>query len=68
MKDAALENVLDRILCATAEEIHPILNAVTERFGEVYPDHELLTLTVPGHDKQSHLDALQKSIDLIKRC
>ena len=68
MKDITLENVLDRILCATAEEINPVLNAVTERFGEVYPDHELLTITIQGHDKQSHLDALQKTMDLVSSC
>ena len=68
MKDVPLDTLLERIACANADENNSIINVLSERFGEVYPDHELLTITIQGHDKQSHLDALQKTMDLLKYC
>ena len=65
MQDIKLEKLLDRIYHATEEELNPILNAITERFSGFYPDWELLTLSVQGHDRDSHIEALQKSIDLL---
>ena len=68
MKEITLNVLLERIARADADEINAILNMVSERFGEVYPGYELLTITVQGHDPQNQIDALQKSIDLLKRC
>ena len=66
MQNITLEALLDRIYCATEEELNPILNAITERFGELWPEWELATLSIHGHDRESHLEALQKSIGLLK--
>lgn len=66
MKEVTLDVLLERIALADADEINAILNMVSERFGEVYPGYELLTITVQGRDAQSQIDALQKSIDLLK--
>ena len=66
MTNINLEDLLDRIYCATEEELNPIINAVTERFSEVHPDWELATLSIRGHNRESHLDTLQRSIDLLK--
>ena len=66
MQNMNLEVLLERIYCATEEELDPILNAIIERFGELQPEWELATLSIHGHDKESHIDALQKSIDLLK--
>ena len=68
MQTITLEELLDRIYQATAEELDPILNAATERFSELWPQWELATLSVHGHDRQSQIDALQKSIDLLSKC
>lgn len=68
MKDVPLGALLESIAYANADEINAIMNVLSEHFGEVYPDHELLTITIQGHDRQSHLDALQKSMDLLKSC
>ena len=65
MQSIELEELLHRIYCATEEEINPIIDAITERFSEVWPEWELLTLSVQGHDRDSHIEALQKSIDLL---
>ena len=66
MQNITLEALLDRICCATEEELNPIINAVTERFSEVHPEWELATLSIHGHDKDSHIDALQQCVDLLK--
>ena len=66
MTNINLEDLLNRIYCATEEEFNPILNAITERFGELWPEWELATLPIHGHDRESHLEALQKSIGLLK--
>ena len=67
MAEIKLEELLERIHCASAEELNPILDAITSRFGEVWPEWELVTLTVQGHSPEAHLAALQKSMDLIAR-
>lgn len=68
MTEINLEELLDRIYEASAEELNPILNAVTERFSELWPQWELATLSVQGHDRQNLADAMQKSIDLLGKC
>ena len=66
MKNINLEELLDRIHSADETEINPIINAITERFAEVWSEWELLTLSIQGHDNESRIDGLQKSIDLLK--
>ena len=56
------EELLNRILCSKEEELQPIINAVTERFSELRPEWELMTLSIQGHDRESHIKALQDSI------
>ena len=68
MQEITLDTLLERIAHAEADEITAIMNILSERFGEVNPGYELLTITIQGHDKQSHLDALQKTMDLLKYC
>lgn len=65
MSDINIEDLLDRIYCASAEELNPIINACMERFSEIWPEWELMTLSVQGHDRDSQIEALQKSIDLL---
>ena len=67
MRHIKLEELLDRIYCATEEELDLILNAITERFGELRPEWELAVLSIHGHEKESYIDALQKSIDLLSK-
>ena len=65
MHDINLEGMLDRIHCASAEELNPIINACMERFSEIWPEWELMTLSVQGHDRQSHIKALQDSLAVL---
>jgi len=66
MDNIKLEELLDRIHSADETEINPIIDAITERFSEVWPEWELMVLSIQGHDPESHIEALLKSIDLLK--
>lgn len=65
MADIKTEELLNRIHGADEEEINPIINAVTERFSELWPEWELMTLSIQGHDRESHVKALQDSITVL---
>ena len=66
MSNITLEALLDRIYCAQEQELDGVCKALTERFSEIYPEWELLILSVHGHDAQSHIDALQASMDFFQ--
>lgn len=66
MSNITLEALLDRICCAQEQELDGVCKALTERFSEIYPEWELLILSVHGHDAQSHMDALQASMDFFQ--
>jgi len=65
MKETTMQDLLDRILCADTRELRCILDAVMERFSELFPDQELLTLAVPGSDPDRQIAALQQAIALL---
>ena len=65
MKEISLEELLDRIYCSSIEEINPILNAIRERFGELWPEWELTTLSVHGHTDEDHAAALTQALALV---
>lgn len=65
MTDIKLEELLGRIYYANEAEINPIIDAITARFAEVWPEWELLMLTVHGHINANRIEALQKSIKLL---
>ena len=66
MKEITVDKLLSRIYFANDNEIKSIINATAERFSEIWPEWELLILSVHGHDRESHINALQKSADLLK--
>ena len=68
MPEITTHALLDRIYAATAEEIPAILNAVTERFSEVWPQWELMTLAAESQNAEAQIRALQQGIALIRQC
>ena len=66
-KTISVNALLDRIYSASPEELNSILNAASERFAEIYPEWELMTITVPGHDRDSHIQALKQSLSLLEK-
>lgn len=67
MKEISLEELLDRIYSSGIDEINPIIEALTERFGELWPNWELATLSIPGHTAEAHITAFQQALDLIRK-
>jgi len=67
MQEITLEALLDRILCADAEELSEIIDTVAERFGKLWPDWELTTLSIHGHTAEAHVSAFQQALDLIRK-
>lgn len=65
MKEIKLQDLLSRILCADAKEMHLILDAVSERFSEVFPESTLMTISAPGCDVDAQISELRKAIDLL---
>lgn len=65
MEHLIFQNLLDGILCADAGELRRILDTVMERFSELYPEQELMTLTVPGSDLDKQITVLQRTIALL---
>ena len=65
MKEITLEELTSRILCADPEELNGIIDAVVDRFTEVWPDWELATLSIPGHTAEARIAAFQQALDLL---
>ena len=65
MRQISSMELTDHILCADAKELFQILDAAAERFSELFPDRELLRLSVPGSDPESQIAELQKAILLL---
>ena len=42
-----MEHLLAQIACVDEYHINVILNAVLERYGELYPDWEISTFSIP---------------------
>ena len=67
MKEITTQELLRHIQLVEAEDMDQVLDAITMRFGQLWPEWELLTLSVPGHTAKVHIEALQKTIEYIKR-
>ena len=65
MNTITAQELLDRILCAEAHEFPSILDAVRERYPEVFPDLELLTFSVPGSSPEKQIELLQSAIRIL---
>ena len=60
-----LHTLPDQILNAPPEEFDSLIDALQERFSELHPGWELLTVTVRGHTDADRITALEKSIALL---
>ena len=65
MHKIALEELLNRILCADSRELFLILDTVSERFSELFPENELLTFSAPGSDTEKQIELLQSAIRIL---
>ena len=59
--------MIQQIKQAKAEELNDILLAVTERYKEVYPDWEIITISLEKSvDKNTQLDQLIAVLENMK--
>jgi len=65
MTDITLDELLDRIDHAEPKEIQTIMDALTDRFQTLWPQWDLLMLSVPRNDKKSRIRVLEQSISLL---
>lgn len=65
MDEITTQELLDRILCADAEELSEIITAVENRFREVWPDWDILIVSSEGRTPEAHIKALQSCIRTI---
>ena len=49
---ASFEDVLERILLASDKELNQILDAVTRRYCRLFPDWDILFLSLPREPEQ----------------
>ena len=65
MREITTQELIDRILGADSGEIFKFLDAVRERFSELYPDQELLTLAAPGSDARAQMEKLRIAASIL---
>ena len=65
MMEITTQALLERIGCAQKEELNEILTAVTERFREVWPEWDLLTISCEGRTQEDHIRTLEQAVRLM---
>ena len=65
MTELTVQQLIDRILRANTLELRQILDAVRERFSELYPNRELMTFCAPGSDPDRQIALLQDAVRLL---
>ena len=65
MQKSNLDELLDRIDCASPEEIRPIMDALADRFATIWTEWDLLMLSVPKNDRQGRIRTLERTISLL---
>ena len=68
MKEITSQELIDRILCADADELNDAIDALEKRFREVWPDWELLVISAEGHTPEQHIKTLQHCITIMTKC
>ena len=58
-----MKNLLDQIAHIDEYHINEILNAVLERYGQLYPDWEISTLSI--HKDQNRNHQIDRTIELL---
>lgn len=62
-----MSDILSKIQQADDNEINEIIDAITQRYSEVYPDWEIMFLALPRHDPDACLRKLEQISNFIKR-
>ena len=62
-----MEEMRQKIVQADAEAVDTLLTAVLARYGELYPDWEICTMSVrKDEDKAKQIDAIIRRLEYMK--
>ena len=65
MKEITTQVLLERIHCADGDELNEIISAATERFRELWPEWDLLTISCEGRNPEDHIRTLERAVCLM---
>jgi hypothetical protein len=57
----------EQIRCAGPDEMSDIITAVIQRYSEVFPDLDLMVISVPWNDLDEQIRILQNAIHFLTR-
>lgn len=66
LKKRTLHKLLAQIHCANDYEISQIISAIVRRYSVVYPDQEVLFLSLPINDIAEREQILTSALELLK--
>lgn len=58
------QTVLSRIAAADSRELSGIVRATLDRYQALFPDEEVLFLSLPLHDQEERAAILRKAVEL----
>lgn len=61
------QTVLDGIRQASSYELDDMVNAVRQRYAELFPDWEILFLSLPKNDPAERRKCLDETITMLKK-
>ena len=67
MKRITTEELLSRIECTKAEEMEALVYAVQERYRTLYPDWEVVMLSMPAGDAAARRIQGELLIDFVRK-
>ena len=63
-----MEEILRKVSTANEEEVDMLLTAVLARYGELYPDWEISTISLRrGEDRAEQLDRTIRMLEFMKK-
>lgn len=65
MDKQKVADVIDQILKLEKAEIDGVLNVLRRRWGELYPEYELVLASVPKNDSQAQKQLLEFAIKMV---
>lgn len=62
-----MEKTMERIASANGEELQQLFLALRQRYGELYPEEEVVFVSLPKNDRKERRRLMQAVFDLMER-
>ena len=59
------QTLLEGVLNADRDELNEIISAATQRFRELWPEWDLLTISCEGRNPEDHIRTLERAARLM---